>query len=65
VIAGLLDQAGALASADSPLAVIAYEWRKDRSLVELVLRMWQGRGRQSRQVLAHVHPYGHQIDWLG
>jgi hypothetical protein len=59
-----LRAAGQAASADAPLAVIGYEWREDRSAVELTLTDWRGGEPQSR-LLAICHPYGHKVEWLG
>lgn len=61
-------QAGARATAERPLAWIAFEWRADRSEVALQMLSWPpagpaAPGSASAQTLAICHPYGTWIDW--
>ncbi len=54
--------AGRAATDARPFACIGFEWDDARTRVELRLRSWpDGRDR----VLAHCHPYGAWIEWLG
>ncbi|WP_225206121.1 DUF2332 domain-containing protein [Novosphingobium huizhouense] len=61
-IAAVLDSTGAKATSDAPLARISFEWDASRTRVELALTVWPD---GVRQVLAHCHPYGAWIRWLG
>ncbi len=55
-------RAGEGASADRPLAWIAFEWTPDRREVRLSLTCWpDGRKRH----LATCHPYGEWVHWHG
>jgi hypothetical protein len=57
-----VQKAGASATPASPFAVIGFEWDHARERVELRLRSWpDGRDR----VIAHCHPYGAWIEWIG
>lgn len=57
----IMTDAAARADRKRPLARVSFEWTSCRTRVELVLETWPG---GSREVLAHVHPYGIWIDWL-
>ncbi|HIV79056.1 MAG TPA: DUF2332 family protein [Candidatus Sphingomonas excrementigallinarum] len=57
-----VQRAGASATPDCPFATIGFEWDDARERVELRLRSWpDGRDR----VIAHCHPYGAWIAWIG
>jgi len=57
-----LARAGAAATADRPLAQLAFEWDEGRRKVELVLTTWPD---GTRRLLAHPDPYGDVVSWLG
>lgn len=64
-----LSRAGASATPERPLALIALEWRADRTEVTLAVTHWWG-GRAEHgdgvpRVVATCHPYGQWIDWRG
>jgi hypothetical protein len=62
MIEASLQRAGTAATDARPVACIGFEWNDTRDRVELRLRSWpDGRDR----VLAHCHPYGAWIEWLG
>jgi hypothetical protein len=58
----LLQDAGARATAERPLARIAYEWTEARDAVHLSLTIWPS-GRTVH--LATCHAYGAWVDWHG
>ena len=59
-VAAMIEAAGALATADRPLAWISFEWTAERDEVELRLISWPQR---ESVVLAKCHPYGDWLDW--
>ncbi|BEV00432.1 DUF2332 domain-containing protein [Novosphingobium olei] len=61
-VEAIFAEAGAAATEAAPLARISLEWTPSRSVVELVLTTWP---TGTREVLAHAHPYGAWIRWLG
>lgn len=61
-VAAMMARAGERASADRPLLWIGFEWTSDRRAVELRLTCWP---TGSSVALAHCHPYGDWLEWLG
>ena len=57
-----IEQAGAAATAERPLARISFEWTPTRGEVQLQLTCWPG---ARTDVLATCHAYGDWIDWRG
>lgn len=56
-----IEEAGAKACDQRPLARISFEWTPDRGRVELRLTQWP---TGSSRVLAICHPYGDWLEWL-
>lgn len=61
-VGALVEAAGTRATPERPLAWLAFEWDGERSLVELVLRLWPGGGET---LLATAHPHASWIAWTG
>lgn len=62
IVENTIRQAGSRATAERPLARIAFEWTPDRGEVHLSLTCWpDGVTRH----LATCHPYGDWVHWLG
>lgn len=61
-IEATVQKAGASATPTRPFAVIGFEWDTPRERVELRLRSWPD---GSDRVIAHCHPYGAWIEWIG
>lgn len=57
-----IEEAGARATADRPLAWLSMEFRDKVPTAELRLRCWPG--AEGEETLAHVHPHGAQITWV-
>lgn len=62
-ITAAMEAAGARATADRPLAWIALEANRTVHHHELVVRHWPGGAAPTK--LAHAHPHGAWIEWLG
>ena len=62
-ITELIEQAGARASAERPLAWIALETNRETFRHELGVRFWPG-GEEAVK-LAEAHPHGAWVEWLG
>lgn len=62
-ITAAMEAAGARATADRPLAWIALEANRTVHHHELVVRHWPGGEAPTK--LAHAHPHGAWIEWLG
>lgn len=62
-ITALMEDAGARATADAPLAWVSLEANRDTHRHELSVRYWPG-GEEWRQ-LATAHPHGAWIEWSG
>lgn len=61
-VTAAMEEAGARATADRPLAWIALEANRTVHHHELVLRYWPG--GEAPQKLAHAHAHGAWIEWL-
>ena len=62
-IEAVLEEAGARATPDAPLAWLRHEDSAERpGHMELLLRLWPGDGVEK---LAHGHPHGREVRWLG
>lgn len=62
-ITGAMENAGATASADSPLAWISLETNRETFAHELRVRYWPGGVDEAH--LANAHPHGEWVEWLG
>jgi hypothetical protein len=62
-IAAAMDEAGAKATGDRPLAWISLETNRETFAHELRVRCWPG-GEQAVH-LANAHPHGAWVEWLG
>lgn len=62
-ITAAMEQAGARASAERPLAWIMLEANRETLKHELVVRHWPGDGE--RHLLGVAHPHGAWAEWLG
>lgn len=60
---GLLQEAYAAATPESPLARVGLEWTPARDEVRLSLTLAPGTGLARHRHLASCHPYGDWIDW--
>jgi hypothetical protein len=63
-IAAAIDEAGARATRDAPLARLAFEPDDVESGIgafELKLRLWPGGGER---LLARAHPHGPPVEWV-
>ena len=58
-----MEEAGAEATADRPLAWIALEANRTAHVHELVVRHWPG--GEAGRTLARSHPHGAWVEWLG
>jgi len=58
-----MEDAGAQASADSPLAWISLETNRETFAHELRVRYWPGGADETH--LANAHPHGEWVEWLG
>lgn len=58
-----MEEAGAAATAESPLAHIALETNRETFQHELKVRYWPG--GEAPQHLANAHPHGAWVEWLG
>ena len=58
-----MEEAGAAATAESPLAHIALETNRETFQHELKVRYWPG--GEVPQHLANAHPHGAWLEWLG
>jgi len=61
-ISAHLDALGATATVDTPLAWLRYEFDAPDAPATLRLRLWPGGGDR---LLAHAHPHGASVQWLG
>ena len=61
-VTAAMEDAGARATAERPLAWIALEANRTVHLHELVVRFWPGGSEPA--LLARAHPHGASIDWL-
>ena len=61
-IAAAMERAGAAADAEAPLAWLRYEHDPADEGITLRLRIWPG---GEERLLAHCHPHGSAILWLG
>ena len=62
-IEAMMDEAGAAATAERPLAWIALETNRETFAHELRVRYWPGGGEAVH--LANAHPHGAWVEWLG
>jgi hypothetical protein len=64
-----MEQAGARATPDAPLAWLRFEMEPGASTdaPKLRLRLWPGNGAHGSKdrLLAHAHPHGRMVHWLG
>lgn len=65
-ITAAMEAAGAMATAERPLAWIALETNRATFRHELVVRHWSGRGAGdgAPHMLAHAHAHGAWVEWL-
>lgn len=64
-ITALMEQAGARASPERPVAWISLETDPETFRHELTVRHWNGKNGDGRTVkLAHAHPHGAWVEWL-
>lgn len=61
-IAAALEQAGARATDQRPLAHVSFEWDDARSVVQLALRVWPG---GEARLIGRCHAHAEWIDWSG
>jgi hypothetical protein len=62
-VTAAMEEAGAEATADRPLAWIALEANRAAHLHELVVRYWPG--GEAGQMIGRSHPHGAWVEWLG
>jgi hypothetical protein len=62
-ITELMEQAGAQATPDKPLAWLALETNRETFRHELWARYWPGGGEAVK--LSTAHPHGAWVEWLG
>ena len=62
-ITGLVEEAGALASMDAPLAWVSLEANRDTHRHELMVRYWPGGAEWAH--LGTAHPHGAWVEWAG
>lgn len=62
-ISALIEEAGALATPDAPLAWVMLEANRDTHRHELVVRYWPG--GEAAVCLATAHPHGAWVEWEG
>ena len=62
-ITALIEEAGAKASEDEPLAWVSLEANRDTHRHELRVRYWPGDGDWT--LLATAHPHGEWVEWVG
>lgn len=62
-ISAAMEAAGAMASAQSPLAWVMLEANRDTHRHELTVRWWPGGARAAH--LATAHPHGAWVEWTG
>lgn len=65
-VSAAMENAGARATADRPLAWVALEANRTVHHHELVVRYWNGGGGDGASLrLAHAHAHGAWVEWLG
>jgi hypothetical protein len=62
-ITGMMEEAGAAATVERPLAWIALETNRETFRHELAIRYWPGGEKPVK--LAEAHPHGAWVDWQG
>lgn len=58
-------KAGEAATPDTPVAWLRLEPETNNKPMQVTLALWRGDGTCDTRILAHSHPHGTQIGWLG